>query len=149
MVLALSEKNKNEGAKKLKRGKKSKREMILAVSESDDYDDSDWILDSGASRHLVNDEKLLFDSATCSEEIAIADGKTLKLKRVGSVRLKVVARGMESTVVLTDVYLARRLSKNIVSYGKLERKGFALVYDLKGRALERRSDGAVAFDVEM
>ena len=79
----------------------------------------------------------------------MADGKTLKLTRVGSVSLKVVARGIESTVVLTDVYVARRLSKNIVSYGKLEIKGFALVYDLKGRALEQRNDGAVAFDVEM
>ena len=52
-------------------------------------------------------------------------------------------------MTLTDVYLAPRLEKNIVSYGKLESKEFALTYDRKRRAFARRSDGAVAFDVVM
>ena len=37
--------------------------------------------------------------------------------------------------------------KNFVLYGKLERKGFATVYDGVKRALARCTDGAVAFDV--
>ena len=44
-------------------------------------------------------------------------------------RLKVIARGVESSVVLADVYLVLRLAKNIICYGTLERIGFALVYD--------------------
>ena len=66
------------------------------------------ILDSGASRHLVNDEKLLNDSTACSREIAMADGKTLHPTRVGSERLEVIARGMDSIVTLMDVYFCRR-----------------------------------------
>ena len=97
----------------------------------------------------MNDEKLLNDSTVCSREIAMADGKTLHLTRVGSVRLEVIARGVESIVTLTDMYMAPRLEKNIVSYGKLESKGFALTYDKKRRTFARRSDGAVAFDVVM
>ena len=69
------------------------------------------------------------------------------MTRVGSVRLKVFARGAETTVTLTEVYLAPRLSKDIVSYGKLQSRGFALVYDGDKRSLARRSDGAIAFDV--
>ena len=61
----------------------------------------------------------------------------------------IIGRGVESTVMLTDVYLAPRLAKNIVSYGKLERKGFTLVYDGEKRALARRSDGVIAFDASM
>lgn len=53
---------------------------------------------------------------------------------------------MKMTVTLTEVYLAPRLAKDIVSYGKLESKGFELVYDGNKRALARRSDGTVAID---
>ena len=36
-----------------------------------------------------------------------------------------------------------------MSYGKLDRKGFGLVYDGTTRDLARRRDGEVAFDVMM
>uniref|UniRef100_A0AAV1VHI2 Integrase catalytic domain-containing protein n=1 Tax=Peronospora matthiolae TaxID=2874970 RepID=A0AAV1VHI2_9STRA len=36
-----------------------------------------------------------------------------------------------------------------MSYGKLERKGFGLVYDGTKRALARRSNGEVVFDIKM
>ena len=52
-------------------------------------------------------------------------------------------------MLLTEVYLAPGLAKNIVSYGKLEKKGFALAYDGERRTLPRRSDGLIAFDVAM
>ena len=77
----------------------------------------------------------------------MADGESLHLMRVGSVRLEVLARGAEAVVTLTDVYLAPRLAKNIVSYGKLANKGFALVHSGDRRSLARCSDGAVVFDV--
>lgn len=95
----------------------------------------------------MNDESLLIDSTACVYEIAMEDGESLRLTRVGSVRLEVLARGVKVTVTLTEVYIAPRLAKNIVSYGKLESKGFALVYDGNKRALARRSDGTVVFDV--
>uniref|UniRef100_A0AAV1T2V7 Uncharacterized protein n=1 Tax=Peronospora matthiolae TaxID=2874970 RepID=A0AAV1T2V7_9STRA len=63
-----------------------------------------WILYSSASRHPVDEEPLL-------------------------VRLKVLAIGADTTVILTDVYLAPRLSRTIVSYGKIERGALALIYD--------------------
>ena len=47
--------------------------------------------------------------------------------RVVKVRLQALPRGIKMNVTLTEVYLALRLAKNIVSYGKLVRKGFALV----------------------
>ena len=87
----------------------------------------------------MNYETLLIDSAACDHEIVINDDESLHLMQIDSVRLEVIARGLESTVILSDVYLALRLTKNIVSYGKLERKGFDLVYDCEKRALARSS----------
>uniref|UniRef100_A0AAV1UMW7 Uncharacterized protein n=1 Tax=Peronospora matthiolae TaxID=2874970 RepID=A0AAV1UMW7_9STRA len=164
MVLALMEKASAARTKEAKSKKKKKSrgkavrankvraannagEFVLDANDAIGIDRGDWILDSGASRHLVNDESLLIDSTACVYEIAMADGESLRLTRVGSVRLEVLARGLKVTVTLTKVYLAPRLAKNIVSYGKLERKGFALVYDGNKRALARRSDGTVVFDV--
>ena len=67
--------------------------------------------------------------------------------RVVKVRLQALPRGIKMNVTLTEVYLALRLAKNIVSYGKMEIKGFALVDDGEKRALSRRRDGTVMFDV--
>ena len=64
-------------------------------------------------------------------------------------RLRVIANGEDRTITLTDVYLAPQLARNIVSYEKLEHKGFGLVYRGSGRSLVRRSDGEIAFDVSM
>ena len=64
-------------------------------------------------------------------------------------RLSIIARSVESTVMLTDVQLAPRLGMNIVSYVNLEIKGFDLVYDGEKIALARHSDGAIAFDIVM
>uniref|UniRef100_A0AAV1SZX3 Retrovirus-related Pol polyprotein from transposon TNT 1-94-like beta-barrel domain-containing protein n=1 Tax=Peronospora matthiolae TaxID=2874970 RepID=A0AAV1SZX3_9STRA len=77
----------------------------------------------------------------------MADGESLHLTRVDSVRLEVLARGAEAVGTLTDVYLVPRLAKNIVSYGKLANKGLDLVHSSDRRSLARCRDGAVAFDV--
>ena len=106
-------------------------------------------MDSGSSRHLLKDESLLLDAQDCNYQCNMADGETLSLSRVGSVRLCVMAGGKERTVKLTDVYLATELERNIISYGKLELKGFGLVYDGASRALAKRSNGEVAFDLTM
>lgn len=73
--------------------------MVLAVPDAGD---------SGTSGHLVNDKTLLIESAKCIKEIVMADSESLHLTRVGSVRLKVIARGVQSTVTLTDVHLVPR-----------------------------------------
>ena len=97
----------------------------------------------------MNDASLLRDARDCDQECHLADGETIKLTQVGSVVLTVLARGQQQDVTLTDVYLAPESSCNIMFYGKLELKGFGLVYDGESRVLPRRSNGQVAFDVAM
>ncbi|CAI5716723.1 unnamed protein product [Peronospora effusa] len=80
-------------------------DLVLAVEDANDKK-CEWILDSGSSLHLVIDESLLEDARDCSHECNMADGETLSLSKVGSVRLCVMAGGKERTVKLTDLYLA-------------------------------------------
>ena len=115
MVLALTDKRSAARTKEAKSKKKKKSRgkavrankvravnyaggFVLAANDAIGIDRGDWILDSGASRHLVNDESLLIDSTSCVYEIAMADGESLQLTRVGSVRLEVLARGVKMTV---------------------------------------------------
>uniref|UniRef100_A0AAV1TGU4 CCHC-type domain-containing protein n=1 Tax=Peronospora matthiolae TaxID=2874970 RepID=A0AAV1TGU4_9STRA len=133
-----------------KKGKRhAKCNLKLAISNDSDEESDDWILDSGSSRHIVNNASLLQGVRDCEHECHLADDEVIKLSRVGSVVLTVKAEGHERDVTLTEVYLAPDLSRNIMSYGKLERKGFGLVYDGTKRALARRSNGEVVFDIKM
>ena len=123
--------------------------MTLAISDNSDEEGDDWILDSGSSRHLVNNASLLQGIRDCEHECHMNDGEVIKLSRVGSVVLTVTAKGRERDVTMTDVYLAPELSKNIMSYGKLGRKGFGIVYYDTTRALARRSNGEFVLDIKM
>ena len=76
MLLELTEKtNKRAGSsesqptpsKKTGRSRKSRRgkktsEFVLAIGDADKRDRGGWILDSGASRHLVSNALLLVES---------------------------------------------------------------------------------------
>ena len=79
----------------------------------------------------------------------MADGAAKKLSRVGSVMLNAMEKGRQQDVALTEKYLAPELSWNNIPYGKLERKGFGLVYEGANRALARRCNGEVVFDILM
>ena len=60
----------------------------------------------------------------------MADGESLQMTICGRVRLRVQAGGVGTPVWLTGGLPGPRLAKNIVSYGKLKRKGFAIAYDV-------------------
>ena len=79
---------------------------------------------------MENDESLLINTTACVHEIAMSDDESLRLTRVGNVRLEVRARSEK----MTEAYLAPRLAKNIVSYGNLDSKGFTFAYDGDKRA---------------
>ena len=85
----------------------------------------------------------------CEHECHLTIGEPVKLLLVGNVVLTVIAGGQQKDITLTEVYLAPGLSRNIISYGKLERKGFGLVYAGTKRAVVRRSDGEVVFDISI
>lgn len=102
LVLAI-----NDVRRKIESLTPNKKSKALLPADGDAKQEQDkWILDSGSSRHFVNDEILLEDARDCSHECNMADGETLMITRVGSVRLWLMAERKESTVKLTDVYLA-------------------------------------------
>ena len=68
---------------------------------------------------------------------------------VGIVLLHVMACGKESVIRLTEVYFAPLLTRNIVSYGKPEQKGYGINYKDNWRALISLTTGDTVFDMAM
>ena len=56
-------------------------EVILAVQHSSSNVRNNWIFDSGSSRHLFNDERLMLNAKECSDEVALADDDKLVLTK--------------------------------------------------------------------
>eukprot|EP00644_Phytophthora_capsici_P017110 jgi/Phyca11/46259/gw1.96.28.1 len=102
-------------------------DYVLAV-DNNELDKAHWILDTGSSRHLVNDLNLLEDAEDFESQCVAADGGTLKVTKRGSVMLETTAMGKRTKVKLLDVQYAENLERNIISYGLLEKKGFRMEY---------------------
>uniref|UniRef100_A0AAV1T842 Polyprotein n=1 Tax=Peronospora matthiolae TaxID=2874970 RepID=A0AAV1T842_9STRA len=101
--------------------------LTLSIDEDPSSDNSVWILDSGSSRHIVNDDRLLINAKRCDQECIVADGEPLRLS-------------------LTST--SRRCSL-ATSSGKLVKKGYSLVHDDQQLSLANQDTGDVAFDVQI
>ena len=131
MVLSVGEGKGDKGFRAVK------NDLAMAIGDDGYTGADDWVLDSGSSRHLVNDATLLMDARDCKEECHLADSETVRLSRVGNVVMTVLAKGRQKNVTLTNIFFASELARNIMSYDKLERKGFGLFYDGTTRGLAR------------
>lgn len=118
--------------------------LDTALVAADSRDNRDyWILDSGSSRHLVNDERLLEDPRACANVCVGAGGEELLVEKQGSVLLQVDVRGQTKMVRLENVQFAPKLARNLISFGLLEAKGYALSYRDGRRILARRDGGSL------
>nr|CCA18617.1 copialike retrotransposable element putative [Albugo laibachii Nc14] len=88
-----------------------------------------WAVNSGASRHLVQDPDLLHDAMSCDENdgLLLPDGAVLKVTKRGSVVLHGIANGRKTQITLAEVYHAPKLARNLISMGKLFEEGCSLV----------------------
>ncbi|EGZ24414.1 hypothetical protein PHYSODRAFT_486533, partial [Phytophthora sojae] len=84
---------------------------------------------------------LLIDPVDCSETCKVADGQSMSVTKKGSIVLRAAVDGTEHDVVISNVYFGDRLAQNLLSYCKIEEKGFILVYKGKRRYLARVADG--------
>uniref|UniRef100_A0AAV1V1Z5 Uncharacterized protein n=1 Tax=Peronospora matthiolae TaxID=2874970 RepID=A0AAV1V1Z5_9STRA len=130
--------------------KPSGANFVFAVGRGASRSPGQWILDSGSSRHLVNDPSLLTDPIDCRSECmtAATDGSALRITLQGTVDIQVVALGVVNTVRLLNVQYAENLERNILSYGLLEAKGCVLEYRGGRRVLSSGTGGAPIMDVE-
>ena len=91
-----------------------------------------WIIDSGATCHMCNDESM-FEDLKCAEdaqEIQVGDGYKVKACGKGNIRLKVeVSEGMNKNCMLYGVLYVPDLSYNLVSVAKAVKAGMLVLFE--------------------
>ena len=124
--------------------------FALAVGANGDngLPDDAWIVDSGASCHLVCDKALIRNPIGHASDCVMPNGERLDVVLKGTVVLHVVVDGAVHELELSDVLYSPILLQNILSYGLIEERGCVLQYARGERFLMHVASGAKVCDVD-
>jgi hypothetical protein len=133
--------------------KTNRFEMVLTVEEVNEVsslgslkpEDGVWILDSGSSMHFVAAKRELVNTSKVSRGCVMANNTTVEVEVVGDVVMH-TSEGVNLRV--QDVHYHPRMSKNILSLGKLEERGCTVKY-LNGKRYLVSRDGKKLFEIHL
>ena len=99
--------------------------FVFAIGNGVDAHANHCILDSGSSRHLINDSSLLTNPTLCKRDCltAATDGSMLRVTQQGTVDLQVTALGVVNNVLPLNVQYAEKLERNIFNLWVARGKG--------------------------
>ena len=98
------------------------------VKKSVNTKSSEWILDSGASTHLCQNEAMLTNMKPVRESVKIADNAKIPIKAKGC---SMITNGMNK-ITVSDVSYAPALAVNLLSVSEICRKGNRVTFHSKG-----------------
>jgi hypothetical protein len=87
---------------------------------------TDWILDSGCTRHMTSNREAFTDYSTVQRTVEVANGSVLLGIGLGSIRLAVSVEGHVRSIVLTDVLHVPQIKGNLISVARLQDKGIVV-----------------------
>ncbi len=106
------------------------KDSVLDLEDEDNGHTIEWVVDSGCVRHLTGNASLLSgDISRTTTTLYLSDGSTVQSTKRGTVSLKPIVAGITNELDVTDVELVPGLTKNLLSYVRLERKGVRLIYE--------------------
>lgn len=119
-----------------------------AVTEAASSEPTTWILDSGASEHLVNNANLLSNKRSLLKPIKIRVAKSgieLKARYIGKSEGKVDVNRKQKKIFIQDVLYVPGLQFNLLSVPKLEMKRYKILFEIgKGTISKNNKVAAVA-----
>ncbi len=79
-----------------------------------------WYADSGASKHMTNDPRDLFDMVSLDEEIVVGNDERLTCKVKGKLRIKIQINEKENVqILLNEVLYVPKLKSNLFSLSEV------------------------------
>ncbi|SOV08787.1 uncharacterized protein UDID_17732 [Ustilago sp. UG-2017a] len=97
-------------------------------STLDSKETSHWILDSGASYHMVNDYSMLIGPRTCRKCVLTAGSEVLEATAIGDASISTNT----GDVLLQNVLYVQRLNVNLLSTNSLTDEGARVILDSTG-----------------
>ncbi|KMQ85317.1 retrovirus-related pol polyprotein from transposon tnt 1-94 [Lasius niger] len=131
---------------KTKRGESNSKSdaMTAIVCNTEVSKSNEWFLDSGATRHMCNDNrKFTMLNDTERSKVFTAAEHCLDSSSTGEINLRVNNRGSKNNVKLEDTMFVPALRNNLMSVSTITDKGYTVVFDKK-RATIKRKDGSTA-----
>lgn len=96
-------------------------------------DKKEWILDSGATAHMCNDEFEIKNArAPQKRKVVIANNETIEIKNVGSVDECIILNGQKSVIRIDDVHCIPDICANLLSVSKLVKKNYEVIFNAAG-----------------
>ena len=92
--------------------------------EVEDFEEC--ILDTGASKHFVNDQDLLHNQRQEITESVLPNGERMVTEVVGDIKLSTMVEGKVNSVMIKNVHYFPGLPINLISFGLLEDRGCGL-----------------------
>lgn len=85
------------------------------------YNEIEWILDSGCTDHIINDEKYFENSKILEEPVNVylGDNRVVKATKIGNVVSYFDAFGKKNLVDMRNVFYVKDMKSNLISYSKI------------------------------
>lgn len=92
----------------------------------------DWLIDSGASRHMTWKRNIFSEIKPYNGNVTVANGEKMKAIGIGTVNLNVrSAEGNYCKIILKETLLVPKISENLISVRKLVEDGSIVSFDKK------------------
>lgn len=91
-----------------------------------------WVIDSGATSHMVSSDKLFSESIKLKQpkKISVAkNGSTIEAEQVGNIDCLLSCNNLLKNCSIKNVYFVPNVSKNLLSVCKLEEAGYSVIFE--------------------
>lgn len=88
-----------------------------------------WYMDSGATKHMVNNKSFFCFDSRMKDNVRLADGRYAKIEGIGSGTIKCVQNGNNIRNIKVDVLYVPTLETNLLSVRKLNERGFKVLFE--------------------
>ena len=96
-----------------------------------------YLMDSGATSHIVSSDEEMTDLEDCNEDIVVGDNRTIKANKKGTLHLQTVDGKL---LALQETLVAPEMGTCVVSVGKLTEKGNEVTMKSGSMKIARGSD---------
>ena len=86
-----------------------------------------WIGDTGASRHMVQNDVFLWNKTVCNENVTMGNSEEVQISVKGDILFKVKDKSNKELFVwMKDCFVVPNLVENLMSLTRLMEQGFTL-----------------------
>jgi hypothetical protein len=113
--------------------------LVSALSSSIFTGPKTWLVDSGASKHIIGFKEILsyFETKYFAEQVELRDDKCYKIEGVGSISFRLESR---ARLHVDELLYVLGLKKNLLSVATLEDKGYWVIFkDMKALLSDKGS----------